>query len=76
MGRVNDMTIEMRERSGGPFDCGVRTYYYGRNSDPHCYRGGCNLKGQYTEELTHQEIKEFHAGWDDAQESGFRKDYD
>ena len=34
------------------------------------------MKGQYTEELTQQEIKEFHAGWDDAQESGFRKEYD
>ena len=47
------------KRSGGPFDCGVRTYYYGRNENPHCYRGGCNMKGQYTEELTQQEIKEF-----------------
>jgi len=34
------------------------------------------MKGQYTEELTQQEIKEFHAGWDDAQEMGFRKEYD
>ena len=64
------------KRAGGPFDCGVRDYYYGRNSNPHFYRDGCNMKGQYTESLTQQEIKEFHAGWDDAQESGFRKDYD
>ena len=34
------------------------------------------MKGQYTENLTQQEIKEFHDGWDDAQESGFRKEYD
>ena len=23
------------KRAGGPFDCGVRDYYYGRNSNPH-----------------------------------------
>ena len=63
------------KRAGGPFDCGVRDYY-GRNSNPHFYRDGCNMKGQYTENLTQQETKEFHAGWDDAQESGFRKEYD
>ena len=64
------------KRAGVQFDCGVRDYYYGSNSNPHFYRDGCNMKGKYTENLTQQEIKEFHAGWDDAQESGFRKEYD
>ena len=64
------------ERHGGPYDRGSADSYYGRGSDPHFYMGS-TYQSERIEmaDMTVEEIEAYHAGYDDNEESGNKKEW-
>lgn len=67
------MKIQNKEH-GSPFDRGSADSYYGRKRNPH--RGGVGgSTGPRVEQLTADEIAAYHAGYDENENSGEKKDW-
>jgi hypothetical protein len=61
---------------GGPWDRGSADSYYGRPRDPHWYPNGTyNPPEIRADEMTSVEIEAYHAGYDENEESGDKKDW-
>ena len=63
-----------RKRHGGLFDRGSADFYYGRVPRPHYWTLGTG-GGEHITDLTPEEIAEYQAGYDDAEELGDMKDW-
>jgi hypothetical protein len=63
-----------RERNGSLWDRGSADSYYGRGARPHWFPEGTG-KGQRVEQLNELEQAEYHAGYDDNEQSGDKKDW-
>jgi hypothetical protein len=68
--------MEHDKRHGGPWDRGSADSYYGRPRDPHYYPAGTG-KGERigAAGMTPAEIAAYHAGYDDNEETGGKKEY-
>jgi len=55
--------VEYDDYHGGPFDRGSADSYYGRLRSPHVFVGNA-LSGYRVTDLTDDEIKAYHAGYD------------
>ena len=67
----------MNKDHGSPYDRGGADFWYHRPRDPHWYPEG-TYRGERidpTNGMTEQEIKEYHLGYDDAEEWGEQKDW-
>lgn len=63
-------------RHGGPFDRGSADSYYHRGRNPHYFRGDTyNSEKVEMENMTAEEIEAYHAGYDDNEEFGDKKDW-
>lgn len=68
------MKIQNKEH-GSPFDRGSADSYYSRRRYPH--KGGVGgASGPRIDELSADEIAEYHAGYDDNEKSGDKKNWD
>jgi hypothetical protein len=66
----------MRDRHGGPRDRGSADSYYRRGRQPHFFEGGTYTSPIVTvENMTAEEISEYHAGFDENEADGNFKDY-
>lgn len=64
------------ERHGGPYDRGSADSYYWRDRRPHYFKGDSYASEEVTEEnMTPEEIEAYHAGYDDNEEMGGKKDW-
>lgn len=64
------------ERHGGPYDRGSADSYYGRGIDPHYYAGSTYQSDRIEmADMTTEEIEAYHAGYDDNEESGNKKEW-
>lgn len=64
------------ERHGGPYDRGSADSYYGRGIDPHYYVGSTYQSDRIEmADMTTEEIEAYHAGYDDNEESGNKKEW-
>ena len=62
-------------KHGDSFDRGMSDSYYGRIRGPH--KGGVGGdSGPRIDELSADEIAEYHAGYDDNEKSGDKKNWD
>ena len=64
----------VRGTHGCLFDRGSADSYYGRPRQPH-YGGVGGDSGKRVEQLTAEEIAEYHAGYDDNERYGDKKDW-
>jgi pyridoxine/pyridoxamine 5'-phosphate oxidase len=63
-------------RHGGPFDRGSADSYYGRPRNPHYYTGATMQSTRLEEvDMSDAEVAEYHAGYDDNEEFGSKKEY-
>jgi len=63
-------------RHGGPFDRGGADSYYGRRIDPHYFLGGTGTSQRIGREgMTADEIEAYYAGYDENEESGYKKEW-
>lgn len=63
-------------RHGGPFDRGSADFYYWRQRRPHYFVNGTYTSPKVEEaDMTPEEVAAYHAGYDEAEEIGDRKDY-
>lgn len=64
------------KRHGGPYDRGSADAYYGRQMQPHYYKG-MTYSSELVEEkdMTDDELKAYFAGYDEQVESGDFKDW-
>ena len=64
------------ERHGGPYDRGMADSYYGRQRQPHYFVGDSykTLRVGY-KDMTPDEVEAYHAGFDDNEADGDRKEY-
>ena len=67
---------EYSQRHGGPWDRGSADSYYSRPRDPHYWTGGTG-KGERigVSGMTPVEIAAYHAGYDDNEANGDKKDW-
>lgn len=65
-----------RDRNGSLYDRGSADFYYGRPSAPHWWPQGTG-KGERVsiQNLSFDEIAEYVAGYRDASDLGFRKEW-
>jgi hypothetical protein len=61
-------------RHGGPYDRGGADSYYGREYQPHYYRGGTGTS-ERVEALTAEELEAYNAGYEDNEKSGDKKNW-
>lgn len=61
---------------GSPYDRGVADSYYGRARDPHYWPFG-TYKGSRVEarNMTEEQIAAYHAGYDDNEDEGDKKEW-
>lgn len=64
----------MRDKHGCLYDRGSADSYYGRSRDPH-YGGVGGDSGPRVDQLTDEEVAEYHAGYTYNELYGGRKDY-
>jgi len=63
-------------RHGGPWDRGSADSYYHRPRDPHYFEGATYSSIKITATgMTPEEIEAYHAGYDDNEASGDKKDW-
>lgn len=66
---------EQDQKHGSPYDRGAADSYYGRPRRPH--KGGVGGgSGERIEDLTPEEIKAYHAGYDDNERHGDKKQWE
>jgi hypothetical protein len=66
--------MDYNKEHGSPFDRGSSDSYYGRRRLPH--KGGVGgYSGPRREELTAAEVIAYHAGYDENEASGEKKDW-
>jgi len=76
MGKVEYNGKVYDARHGGPFDRGAADSYYGRAPNPHYFVGATYSTDKVTrDQMTQEEIKAYHAGFDENEEAGNFKDY-
>ena len=63
-----------RERHGSLYDRGSADSYYGRGVQPHWYPNG-TYNDPRIEDLTKEQIAEYHAGYDDNERNGDKKQW-
>lgn len=67
--------MDYNKEHGSPFDRGSADSYYGRRRLPH--KGGVGgASGPRREELTADEVIAYHAGYDENEKSGDKKNWD
>ena len=67
---------KINQRHGGPWDRGSADSWYRRPRNPHYFIGGTYDSEPIKEaDMTADEITEYHAGYDENEESGGHKDY-
>lgn len=67
--------MDYNKEHGSPFDRGSADSYYGRRRWPH--KGGVGgASGPRIEELTADEVIAYHAGYDENEKSGDKKNWD
>ena len=67
--------MDYNKEHGSPFDRGSADSYYGRRRLPH--KGGVGgASGPRIEELTADEVIAYHAGYDENEKSGDKKNWD
>ena len=60
----------MNKKHGSPYDRGCADSCYGRPRNPHYYPNGTGVQPLIEEkDMTEDEIEEYHAGYDDNEES-------
>ena len=72
----NDLYIASfdRERHGSLYDRGSADSYYGRSKQPHWYPEGTYNEPRI-ETLDADQIAEYHAGYDDNERNGDKKEW-
>ena len=63
-----------RERHGSLYDRGSADSYYGRGVQPHWYPNGTYNEPRI-EDLDAEQIAEYHAGYDDNERNGDKKQW-
>lgn len=64
------------QRHGGPFDRGGADYYYGRNFEPHYYKGATYSSDKVEmQDMSPEEIAAYTRGFNAAEEDGTQKDW-
>jgi len=65
------------ERHGGPYDRGSADSWYSRPRNPHWYPEG-TYRGNVIEksDMTKEEIKAYHAGYDENEINGGHKEWE
>jgi len=62
---------------GGPFDRGSADSWYRRPRSPHYYKGATYASQRIpVEQMTPQEIKAYHAGYDSNEATGGHKEWE
>ena len=65
------------QRHGGCFDRGSADSYYGRPRNPHFYIGGTGTSERVDQsQMTPNEIKAYHAGYQWNEQFGDKKNWD
>jgi hypothetical protein len=68
--------MQIDKRHGGPYDRGSADSYYGRGRKPHYYMAATYSSDIVTEErMTLDEIEAYHAGYDENERDGLKKDW-
>ena len=68
--------IVIDTQHGSPYDRGSADSYYGRQRQPHFYPNGTYNEPRISgKDMTPDEVVAYHAGYDDNEESGDKKDY-
>lgn len=63
-------------RHGSAYDRGAADSYYRRGRRPHYFKGGTYTSDEVTrEDMTEEEIKEYHRGFDENEANGDHKDW-
>ncbi len=69
--------IVFETRHGGPYDRGSADSYYSRPRIPHYYAGATMQSPRIPESaMTPDEIVAYHAGYDDNEENGDKKQWE
>ncbi len=69
--------IVFETRHGSPYDRGSADSYYGRPRIPHYYAGATMQSPRIPESaMTPDEIVAYHAGYDDNEENGVKKQWE
>ncbi len=64
------------QRHGSPYDRGSADSYYGREYDPHYFKGATYSTEEVTEQdMTPEEILAYAAGYQDNEASGNKKEW-
>jgi len=64
------------QRHGSPFDRGGADFWYGRGYTPHFYKGDTYSSDRVNmADMTKDEIAAYRAGYNEAENSGDRKDW-
>ena len=64
------------KRHGGPFDRGGADYWYGRDFDPHYYKGATYTTDRVEKaDMTLAEVNAYKAGYITARNNGDQKDW-
>ena len=68
--------IVIETRHGSPYDRGTADSYYGRPRQPHYFLGDSYSTPRIGRwEMTDDEVEAYHAGYDDNEDSGDKKEY-
>jgi hypothetical protein len=68
--------IMIDARHGGPYDRGTADSYYGRQRQPHYFVGDSYKSPRIGRwDMTPDEVEAYHAGFDDNEADGDRKDW-
>ena len=68
--------IIFETRHGSPYDRGSADSYYGRPRQPHYYMADTGSSPRVTyKDMTPDEVEAYHAGYDDNEESGDKKEW-
>lgn len=70
----NSRTQDYPDHHGSPYDRGSADSYYGRERDPHYWPDGTG-HGEKVTDLSDDELAAYHAGYDDNERSGDKKDW-
>lgn len=68
--------IVFETRHGSPYDRGSADSYYGRPRCPHYYVGATATTARVDfKDMTPDEVEAYHAGYDDNEANGDKKDW-
>jgi hypothetical protein len=71
-----DTVEEIDMSHGSPYDRGGSDSYYHRPRKPHYSLDSCHIERVEEADMTEEEIRQYHLGYDDNEASGDKKNWD